>query len=88
MGYGINVQIWFGKWKWRHGDQVVGCGEDIVHEVLSYFDKEILIDTLSHSMCLTLCDPVVHSPPGSSVRGILQAKLLEWIAIPFFRGSS
>lgn len=50
MGYGINVQIWFGKWKWRHGDQVVGCGEDIVHEVLSYFDKEILIDTLSHSI--------------------------------------
>ena len=49
MGDGINVQVWFGKWKRRHGDWIVGCGEDNVHEVLSYFDKEILIDTLSHS---------------------------------------
>ena len=30
----------------------------------------------------------LHSPPGSSVHGILQARLLEWVAIPFFRGSS
>ena len=81
MGYGINVQIWFGKWKWRHGDQVVGCGEDIVHEVLSYFDKEILIDTLSHSMCLTVTQWT--SPPGSSVHGVLQARVLEWGAIAF-----
>ena len=33
--------------------------------------------------CLTLCDPVDCSPPGSSVRGILQARILEWVAIPF-----
>ena len=38
--------------------------------------------------CLTLCDPVDCSPPGSSVRGILQARILEWVAIPFSRGSS
>ena len=38
--------------------------------------------------CLTLCDPMVCSPPGSSVRGILQARILEWVAIPFSRGSS
>ena len=31
-------------------------------------------------LCLTLCDPVDHSPPGSSVHGILQARILEWIA--------
>ena len=30
--------------------------------------------------CLTLCDPVDSSPPGSSVRGILQARILEWVA--------
>lgn len=41
-----------GKWKWSRGDQVVGCGEDIVHEVLSYFDKEILIDTLQSLNCV------------------------------------
>ena len=38
--------------------------------------------------CLTLCDPVDWSPPGSSVHEILQARILEWVAIPFFRGSS
>ena len=32
-------------------------------------------------LCLTLCDPIDCSPPGSSVHGILQAKTLEWVAI-------
>ena len=38
--------------------------------------------------CPTLCNPVDHNPPGSSVRGILQARILEWVATPFSRGSS
>ena len=38
--------------------------------------------------CLTLCDPMDCSPPGSSVHGILQARILEWVAISFSRGSS
>ena len=38
--------------------------------------------------CLTLCDPMDCSLPGSSVHGIFQAKILEWVAISFFRGSS
>ena len=37
---------------------------------------------------LTLWDPMDCDPPGSSVHGILQARILEWVAIPFFRGSS
>ena len=36
----------------------------------------------------TLCDPVDCSPPVSSVHGILQAGILEWVAMPFSRGSS
>ena len=39
-------------------------------------------------LCLTLCDPIDCSPPGSSVHVILQARILEWVAMPFFRGSS
>ena len=39
-------------------------------------------------LCLTLCDPVDCSPPGSSVHGILQARILEWVAVPFSRKSS
>ena len=38
--------------------------------------------------CLTLCDPMDCSPPGSSVHGISQARILEWVAISFSRGSS
>ena len=33
--------------------------------------------------CLTLCDPIDGSPPGSPVPGILQARILEWVAISF-----
>ena len=39
-------------------------------------------------LCLTVCDPMDCSPPGSSVHGILQARVLEWIATSFSRGSS
>ena len=35
-----------------------------------------------------LCDPMDCNPPESSVHGILRARILEWVAIPFFRGSS
>ena len=45
--------------------------------------------------CLTLCDPIdgsprgpaVPGPPGFSVQGISQSRMLEWVAIPFSRGS-
>ena len=39
-------------------------------------------------LCLTLCDPMDCSLLDSSVHGIFQARVLEWIAISFFRGSS
>ena len=38
--------------------------------------------------CPILCNPVDCGPPGSSVHGISQARILEWIAISFSRGSS
>ena len=38
--------------------------------------------------CPTLCDPVACIPPGSSIHGILQARILEWVAISFSRGAS
>ena len=39
-------------------------------------------------LCPTLCDSMDNSPQVSSVRGIFQARILEWVAIPFSRGSS
>ena len=43
---------------------------------------------LSLQLCLTLSDPMDCSPPGSSVHGILQARILEWVAMLSSRGSS
>ena len=37
--------------------------------------------------CLTLCDPIDESPPGSPVPGILQARTLEWVDISFSKAS-
>ena len=38
--------------------------------------------------CPTLCDPMDDNSPGSSVHGVLQARILEWVAMPSSRGSS
>ena len=43
---------------------------------------------MSLQLCPTLCDPMDRSLPGSSVHGILQARILEWVAMPFSRGTS
>ena len=43
---------------------------------------------MSLQLCLTLCNLIDSSPPGSPVPGILQARILEWVAVPSSRGSS
>ena len=43
---------------------------------------------LQFSRSVALCNPMDCSPPGSSVHGILQARILEWVAMPSSRGSS
>ena len=47
----------------------------------------LLLVNESHSVMSDSCDPMNCSLPGSSVHGILQARILEWVAIPFSRGS-
>ena len=46
------------------------------------------VKVLVVQICPTLCDPMEGSPPSSSVHGILQIRILEWVAIPFSRESS
>ena len=48
---------------------------------------KIEVKMLVAQLCLTLSNPMDSSPPGSSVHGILQARILEWVAILFSRGS-
>ena len=49
--------------------------------------RSVKINEVAQS-CLTLCNPLDCSPPGSSVHGISQARMLEWVAISFCRRSS
>ena len=50
--------------------------------------NEVKMKVLVAQQCLIVCDSMDSSPPGSSVHGILQARILQWAAIPFSRGSS
>ena len=53
-----------------------------------FFILHECVHVKSLQSCLTLCDPMDHSPPGSSVHEIIQARILEWVATPFSRASS
>ena len=67
--------------------------EILYNDVLNCMSSQLLISNIaaaaaaaaakSLQSCLTLCDPIDGSPPGSPVPGILQARTLEWVAISF-----
>ena len=50
-------------------------------------ERVVLRNVSVGQSCLTLCDPMNCTLPGSSVHGVLQARILEWVVIPFSRGS-
>ena len=62
------------------------CCSDIIWWCCDSSTKES--KSVSHSVVSNSLQPMDCSPPGSSVHGILQARILEWVAIPFSRGSS
>ena len=49
-------------------------------DVLCKVEKKVKV--LVTRSCLTFCDPMDYSPPGSSVHGISQVRILEWVVIP------
>ena len=57
-------------------------------EVLFNPESESKTESEVTQSCPTLCNPTDYSLPGSSVHGIFQARVLEWVAIAFSRGSS
>ena len=71
------IQTWL-KWHSRH--RYIGS---YIYVFPMYESVELVAQS-----CLTLCDSMDCIRPGSSVHGILQARILEWVAIPFSRGSS
>ena len=60
----------------------------LVSDRLDFESKSVLFQVLVTQSCLTLCDSMDSSPPGSSVCGISQARILVWVDISFSRGSS
>ena len=62
--------------------QYISDGTDLELEAVKSLSMKVA------QSCLTLCDPVDYSPPGSSIHGILQARILEWDAVSSSRGSS
>ena len=90
----------YGQFKKRADPQHVeggvmrgGAGELQVMQDLCSMQRglpfpRLKVKVLVTQSCLTLCDPVDCSSPDSSVHRILQARVLEWVAMPFSRGSS
>ena len=73
------------------GCQVIFCGYHCpliwcVFVCMSVSERKVRVKVAQS--CLTVCAPVDCNLPGSSVHGVLQARILEWVAIPFSRGSS
>ena len=62
--------------------------QQYMNQKFPYVQAEFSRLVLAAQWCLTFCDPMDWSLPGSPVHEILQARILEWVAIPFSRGSS
>ena len=58
--------------------QYISDGTDLELEAVKSLSMKVA------QSCLTLCDPVDYSPPGSSVHGIFEARIMEWIAISWY----
>ena len=70
----------------RHKGKPVNTCRVVAVRGLKRVKKKVKV--LVAQSCLTLCDPMDCSLPGFSVHGILHVRILEWVAIPFSRGSS
>ena len=64
---------------WKNGLAEPICREGMERQ-MSRMEK---VCAQSLQLCPTLCDPMDHGPPGSSVHGILLIRILEWVAISF-----
>ena len=64
------------QWRWTKLALIPLTG------AIAFVDGTAAAAAKSLQLCLTLCNPIVGKPPGSAVPGILQARTLEWVAIP------
>ena len=72
-------------------NELRSCSSNILGVSVGCFQMKLIFKSvcvLVAQLCLILCDPMDCSPPGSSIHGISQARILEWVAVAFTRGSS
>jgi len=67
----------------RENHALAICPEKTHTHIYVHMYTYIYAAAKSLQSCSTLCDPIDGSPPGSPVPGILQARILEWVAISF-----
>ena len=88
---GISELKWTGMCKFKSDDQYIyNCGQESLRRkgvaitVNKKVQNAVLLSTAKPLQSFpTLCDPIDSSPPGSAVPGILQARIVEWVAISF-----
>ena len=79
-----DTQLPLGEWNLQHRNL-----QEIWGEYTEYQQQKLQrVKMIATQSCPTLFDPIDYSPPGSSIHGILQARILEWVVMPFSRGSS
>ena len=78
----------YSLWGHKESDTAEHAHSHAPGRVLGYTSGSLLQFTSVAQSCPALCDPMGCSPPGSSVLGILQARLLEWVAVPSSSRSS
>ena len=88
--HGPRNLVGYSPWGRKESDTTksnLACEHDEWNRIHAY-DITLWVCAKSLLSCLTLCDPMDCSPSGSSVHGILQARILERVVVPSFRGSS
>ena len=85
-GHSENIEGFFFLIQWTHRNYYVPGTKCLT--IANSFHPHNNFESEIAQLCQTLCNPMDCSPPASSVHGILQARILEWVAISFSRGSS
>ena len=82
------IELLWKVWRSKMWPLYSSCKGQKVSLLSLWLCFSVYVCVLVAKSCLTLCDPMDCGPPGSSVHGMLQARILEWVAILFSRGSS
>ena len=84
----LHLRVTFSVSSGDPGDRDGNSKKKHMSSFLIWYNLCCAVLCLVTQSCLTLCDPMDCSPPGSPVQGVYQARILEWVAMPSSRGSS